>query len=64
MLGHLVWDREFVNEIKIDEHPNDNFESFALLVQSIVELIAEKKYNIYDFHRILTIRMVSLTCKG
>ena len=61
MLGHLVWDREFVNEIEIDEHPNDNFESFALLVQSIVELIAEKNNNSY-YHIILTI--VSLTCKG
>merc|ERR1740128_1427277 len=39
---NLVWDREFVNEIKIDKHPNDNFESFTLLVQSIIELIAVK----------------------
>lgn len=42
-VSHLVWDREFVNEIKINKHPNDNFESFTLLVQSIIELIAEKK---------------------
>ena len=43
LVSHLVWDREFINEIKINKHPNDNFESFTLLVQSIIELIAEKK---------------------
>ena len=66
--SHLVWDREFVNEIKIDKHPNDNFESFTLLVQSIIELVAENKLVLlitsYMFQSIIFLKPVKVELLG
>ena len=38
--SYLVRNGELVNEIKIQEHSDDNFESFAVLVQGVIELVA------------------------
>ena len=38
--SYLVRNGELVNEIKVQEHSDDNFESFAVLVQGVIELVA------------------------
>ena len=38
--SNLVWDGEFIDEIKVEEHSNDNLESFAVLVEGVIELVA------------------------
>ena len=37
---HLVWDRELIDEIKVEEHAQDNLQRLAVLVEGVIELVA------------------------
>ena len=40
MWTNLVWNWEFIDEIKVQEHSYNNLESFAFLIESVIELVA------------------------
>ena len=37
---HLVWYRELIDEIKVEEHAQDYLQRLAVLVQGVIELVA------------------------